>query len=125
MVDKRSLRSSKKDSQDAHAEEDKPKPTRTRSSRSRKASKKTEETSDELDTSSAPPAVNQSEDVVMETESIAAAEKVNEDDDVEMKNVDGKEAPDEANKSESESAQEDPVASPLTSEPPFASQSNL
>jgi hypothetical protein len=86
MVDKRSLRSSKKDTQETPAEDDKPKPTRTRSARSRKpTSGKSQETTSTsgTDDSAAPPS-NQSEDVVMETESVAP-EKGG-DEDVEMKN---------------------------------------
>jgi len=112
MVDKRSLRSSKKDGQDnPPGEEEKPKPTRTRSARSKKPSNKNQDTtaasSTEEESSSSAPAVpltTQSEDVVMQTEGDAAPEKPNED--VEMKNAD-EEAKDDVPK-------EDPTASPLT-----------
>jgi hypothetical protein len=81
MVSKRSLRSAKKDSaeEDPPAEENKPKPTRTRSTRGRK--KNQEETDN---TPAAPP--SQSEDVAMETDDPPAPDKVSED--VEMKTAD-------------------------------------
>jgi hypothetical protein len=101
MVDKRSLRSSKKDSQDTPAEDEKPKPTRTRSGRTRKAANKTQEDAP------APESI-QSEDVVMETESVAAPEKTNEED-VEMKNAD-EEVKEETKE---ELPKEDPIASPI------------
>jgi hypothetical protein len=106
MVDKRSLRSSKKDTQDTPAEDEKPKPTRTRSGRTRKAASKTQED---------PPATEsiQSEDVVMETESVTVPEMTNED--VEMKNAD--EEVKEETKEElpkEELPKEDPTASPIT-----------
>ena len=76
MVDKRSLRSSKKDSQDPPAEEEKPKPTRTRSARSKKQPNKAQETrtsgteEESITVLPAPTASpSQSEDVVMENQS--------------------------------------------------------
>jgi hypothetical protein len=104
MVDKRSLRSSKKDTQDTPAEEEKPKPTRTKSGRSTRkpASGKSQETASTsgTDDPAAPPSV-QSEDVAMETESVAAEKGA---EDVEMKNVEPL-----------EEEKEDASASPLTS----------
>ena len=112
MVDKRSLRSSKKDSQDAPAEEEKPKPTRTRSARSKKQSNKTQETGvtgieEDCITVVPVPAASttQSEDVVMENQGETVPEKSNED--VEMKNATEEEKKEDIPK-------EDPTASPLT-----------
>src|SRR5271154_4132298 len=114
MVDKRSLRSSKKDQDDTPVEEEKPKPTRTRSARSRKASSKNAESTPSEAEDSAPPTTTettQPEDIVMETaEPEPAAEKLNED--VEMKN--GDDASKEEKK-EGDEPKEDPTASPLTS----------
>jgi hypothetical protein len=108
MVDKRSLRSSKKDSQDTPADDEKPKPTRTRSGRTRKGTGKSKEDTPATEDLSAAQSV-QSEDVVMETESVTAPEKTNEED-VEMKNAD-EESKDETKE---ELPKEDPTASPIT-----------
>jgi len=110
MVDKRSLRSSKKDTQDTPAEDEKPKPTRTRSARSRKG--KTAETSSgtEESTASAQALAGQSEDVVMETEIEVAREKKPGEEDVEMKN-----AADEGTTEKKAETKEDVAASPLSS----------
>ena len=107
MVDKRSLRSSKKETQETPAEDEKPKPTRTRSARSRKpASAKSQETSTSGTDDQAPPSI-QSEDVAMEMESVVADDKkANED--VEMKNVEAL-----------EEVKEDPTASPLAGTHPL------
>ena len=116
MVDKRSLRSSKKETQETPAEqeqEQKPKPTRTRSGRSRK---KNETASEEPSTSTSAsgesgqvPSTTQSEDVVMATESVpTASEKGN--DDVEMKGVETDEKKDDV-----VPPKEDTTASPLQS----------
>ena len=110
MVDKRSLRSSKKDSQDAPAEEEKPKPTRTRSARSRKGKNAETSSGTEESTTSAQAPVVQSEDVVMETENEAPAENKPAEEDVEMKNL----AEDETMEKK-DATEEDPTASPLTS----------
>lgn len=114
MVDKRSLRSSKKDSQETPAEQDKPKPTRTRSTRSKKGSGKNQETTAAGDEEAAAPtqtpSVTQSEDIVMETESEAAPDKPNED--VEMKNA--TEDVKEEKKDDVPTVKEDPPPSPLT-----------
>lgn len=109
MVDKRSLRSSKKDSQDTPAaEEEKPKPTRTRSKKTKK--QETTASGTEEESTSVPAGAPQSEDVVMQTDpdGAAAPEKANEED-VEMKNAD-----EEAKEAEEEVPKEDPTASPLT-----------
>lgn len=108
MVDKRSLRSSKKDTQDTPAEEEKPKPTRTRSGRTRKTTGKSKEDTPATEDLSGAQST-QSEDVVMETESVAALEKSNEED-VEMKNADDEGKDDK----KEELAKEDPTASPIT-----------
>jgi hypothetical protein len=117
MVDKRSLRSSKKDSQDPPVEEEKPKPTRTRSARSKKQSNKTQDTGasgteeESITVLPAPAAsTSQSEDVVMENQGETVPEKSNED--VEMKNA-AEEAKEEEGKKE-EPPKDDPFASPLT-----------
>jgi hypothetical protein len=111
MVDKRSLRSSKKDGQDTPAEEEKPKPTRTRSARSRKGKNAEASSGTEESTTSANPPLAQSEDVVMETENEVPPENKPAEEDVEMKN-----AADE----KKEETKEDPTASPLTSTIPFS-----
>lgn len=111
MVDKRSLRSSKKDSQDTPAEEEKPKPARTRSVRSRKG-KNTEASSGTEE--STHPSVAQSEDVVMETDNQGPAEDKPADGDVEMKNA----AEDVKEEKKEEETKEDPAASPLASNSP-------
>src|SRR5579859_3422388 len=109
MVDKKSLRSSKKDTNDPPKEDEKPKPTRTRSSRGRKPKNADEPTSGTDETPQAPPS-QQSEDVVMETESVSAPEKTNED--VEMKTDDVAEK-----KDDDVVPKEDTTASPLTGMP--------
>jgi hypothetical protein len=114
MVDKRSLRSSKKDGQDAPAEEEKPKPTRTRSARSRKGKNAEVSSGTEESTTSANPPLAQSEDVVMETENEVPLENKPAEEDVEMKNV-AEDVKDE----KKEETKEDPTASPLTSIIPF------
>ena len=111
MVDKRSLRSSKKDGQDTPAEEEKPKPTLTRSARSRKGKNAEASSGTEESTTSANPPLAQSEDVVMETENEVPPENKPAEEDVEMKN-----AADE----KKEETKEDPTASPLTSTIPFS-----
>lgn len=107
MVNKRSLRSSKKDGGDAPAEEEeKPKPTRSRSVRGRKTKGGQEDMSGTDETPAAPP--SQSEDVVMETESVSAHEKTSED--VEMKIADE----DGSAEKKNDETNEDTTASPLT-----------
>ena len=110
MVDKRSLRSSKKDTQDTPAEEEKPKPTRTRSIRSRKG--KNTEASSGTEESTHPP-VAQSEDMAMETDNQGPAENKPADGDVEMKN-----AAEDVKEEKKEETKEDPAASPLASNYP-------
>jgi hypothetical protein len=114
MVDKRSLRSSKKDGQDAPAEEEKPKPTRTRSARSRKVKNAGVSSGTEESTTSANPPLAQSEDVVMETENEVPPENKPAEEDVEMKN-----AAEDVKDEKKEETKEDPTASPLTSIIPF------
>jgi hypothetical protein len=124
MVDKRSLRSSKKEGQETPAEEEKPKPTRTRSGRSRKAPSKSQKGTASVEeptttTTDATPAITQSEeiesseDVIMETQGEAIPEKPNENEDVEMKNA-NEEAKDGEEETTKEAATEDSSASPLT-----------
>jgi hypothetical protein len=110
MVDKRSLRSSKKDSQDTPAEEEKPKPTRTRSARSRRGKNVEASSGTEESTTSANPPLAQSEDVVMETESEVPSENKPAEEDVEMKNV-----AEEVKEEKKDETKEDSAASPLTS----------
>lgn len=111
MVDKRSLRSSKKDTQDTPAEDDQTKPTRTRSTRSRKAPSKKNEEQPSTTTSSTPPfsSTSQSEDVVMETDTPIAPEQAPKED-IEMKNADA-----QGGETKKEDAREDPAASTLAS----------
>jgi hypothetical protein len=109
MVDKRSLRSSKKDGQDTPAEEEKPKPTRTRSAR-RKGKNAEVSSGTEESTTSANPPLAQSEDVVMETENEVPPENKPAEEDVEMKN-----AAEDVKDEKKEETKEDPAASPLTS----------
>jgi len=133
MVDKRSLRSSKKDTQETPAEQQQdqkqPKPTRTRSGRSRKVTtNKTQDTEttpaaeegqqqDSAAAAASTSAAPQSEDIVMETESVATApEKGSED--IEMKNAD-------EHQSKTEEKKEDTTPSPLTSTPTFIVRTSL
>jgi hypothetical protein len=105
MAGKRNLRSSKKDgADDTPVEENKPKPTRTRSTRGRK--KNPEEISGTEETPAAPQ--SQSDDVLMETDKPPAPDKTSED--VEMKIDDVDEKKDEA---KVEDVKEDTTASPL------------
>ena len=115
MVDKRSLRSSKKDAAEPPPEGDKPKPTRTRSARGKKAAAaKTNDTqaqnaANEDHTVSATPSQSaQSDDVVMQTDPQAPTTgKASED--VEMEN-----AGEETNKQDNV-PNEDLATSPVTS----------
>jgi len=120
MVDKRSLRSSKKDAAELPPEDEKPKPTRTRSARGKKAA--TAKTSDseapsapaaDQAASAAPSQSAQSDDVVMQTDPQApTTDKASED--VEMENAG------EKTKEQGDAPSEDPTPSPVTSTlPPF------
>jgi len=105
MVDKRSLRSSKKDAAELPPEDEKPKPTRTRSARGKKAADQA--------ASAAPSQSAQSDDVVMQTDPQApTTDKASED--VEMENAG------EKTKEQGDAPSEDPTPSPVTSTlPPF------
>jgi len=118
MVDKRSLRSSKKDAAEPPPEDEKPKPTRTRSARGKKAATpKTSDTqapnaptaaNEDQAASAAPSQSAQSDDVVMQTDPQAPpTDKASGD--VEMENAG------EKTKEQGDAPTEDPTASPVTS----------
>jgi hypothetical protein len=112
MVDKRSLRSSKKDA-DPPAEDDKPKPTRTRSARGKKAkASDAQQTTTTHDTvsSTAPSQSTASEDVVMQTDDTPEQPSDKAGEDVEMKDN----AEDEGKDSGEAAPKEDAAPSPLT-----------
>jgi len=109
MVDKRSLRSSKKDTQDAGAEEDKSKqqPTRQRSTRTRKTKTQPETPS----TESPAPTSNPSDEIVVEVENVLPTPD-HSNEDVEMKTGE-EETKDE--KIEEPEVVEDPKVAVITS----------
>ena len=103
MVDKRSLRSSKKDSQDAGAEEEKSKqPTRQRSTRSRKTKTQPETPLNE----SPAPTGNPSEEIGVQVQHVVP------NDDVEMKTAEEETKEDKADEAE---PVEDPKAAVIAS----------
>jgi hypothetical protein len=110
MVDKRSLRSSKKDSQDAGAEEDEKskQPSRQRSTRSRKTKTQPETPSNE----SPGPLSNPSDEIVVEAQPVLPAPD-HSNEDVEMKTAE--EGSKEEKPEESVEPVEDPKAAVITS----------
>lgn len=110
MVDKRSLRSSKKDADAPPADDDKPKPARTRSARSKKSKASDaaqSATTHDAVSSTAPSQSTPSEDVVMQTDETPEQPSDRAGEDVEMKDKDEDEGKDGA------TAKEDAAPSPL------------